>query len=175
MTVTRYGDRFWFGSAGSVTTAHFFNMLWGTGTNVAKNSANLLGTDTGGDSGLVTDNPLRFSRGDRERIAATYDGYYDPREENQIDADWVRDELTAVELRNRPFDLTARPRPVVKLSSYHWPDIRPMQIIELQPDVDRRVSYPRYGSDGSWAGKQLRVLEVEDREDDLIELSVVEA
>jgi len=34
-------------------------------------------------------------------------------------------------------------------------------VIELQSDVDPHVVFPRYGSGGSWAGKTLRVLEVE--------------
>ena len=175
MTIARYGDSFWFGSAGSVTTAHFFNMLWATGTNLATSGARLLGFDVGADSGLVTDNPAQFSRGDRERTAAVYDGYYDPREETQLVADWIRDERTAVQLRDRIFDLNARPRVVVRLTSHRIPDIRPMQVIELDPDFDSHVPYPKFGSDGSWAGKPLRVLEVTDNPDFTTEILAVEA
>ena len=176
MTVARYGDRLWFGSAGSATLAHFFNMLWGTGANLATNCAKVAGY-TAGDSGLVTDNPATYSRGDRERISLTYDGYYDPREENTLTADWIRDEQTAVELRNRTFDLIARPRVVLKFNTHRVADIRRMQVIELQADVDPFVSYPKYGSDGSWAGKPMRVIQLVQRcgPDYFLEVLAVEA
>jgi len=154
--VERYADRFWFSYG---VAASNINMLWGSGTNVATNAAHLLGYDRA-DSGTTRYNPAKYSRGDRERTAATLDGYYDPREETQFTADWIRDEATAVEKRNRHFDLTAKPRVCVPFRAFH-PGVRVMQVIELRSDVDPHVVFPRYGSGGSWAGKTLRVLEVE--------------
>jgi len=159
-THARYGDRFYIGDGdGNVTTNNF---LWGTGANAATSCADVVGSAhadvTGGICPLVHGD---FTRGDRERTAQTLDGYYDPREENQISADWIRDELTAVELRDRIFDLTARPRVQVRFVSRRVPDLRLMQVIEFQNDLDPINPYPGFGSDGSWAGKTFRVLEVE--------------
>jgi hypothetical protein len=169
-TQTRFAGRFWIGGI------FYTTLLWGTGTNAATNAANLLGWPKADVSlGGASDFSATYSRGDRERLAATYDGYYDPKEENIVTADWIRDEASAVMLRDRVFDLNARPRVIAKLASYHIPDIRPMQIIELQGDVDAHVSYVKYGTDGSWVGKPLRVLQVNDRPDDLIEVMAVEA
>jgi hypothetical protein len=153
----RYGDRFWFSYG---VAASNINMLWGSGTNVLTNAAWLLGYERV-DSGVTRNNPATYARGDRERTAEDYQGFYGPREENQITADWIRDETTAVELRNRIFDLTARPRVIVRFSSFRVPDIRRMQVIEFSSDLDGIVAFPKYGSNGSWAGKRFRVLEVE--------------
>jgi hypothetical protein len=35
-----------------------------------------------------------------------------------------------------------------------------MSVIDFQSDLDAVVAYPKYGSDGSWVGKPMRVLEV---------------
>jgi hypothetical protein len=152
-SIARYGDRFWFLSS---TIA---NYLWASGANQATCCADLLGFPRT-DTGFVTTSAATYARGDRERIAATYEGYYGPKEEQPITADWVRDETTAVELRNRIFDLTARPRPQVRFSSFRIPDVRVMSVIDFQSDLDAVVAYPKYGSDGSWVGKPMRVLEV---------------
>jgi hypothetical protein len=167
-TQLRYAGRFWIG--GLIYTS----LDWGTGPNAATNAAYLLGWQRA-DVALASDYSATYVRGDRERLAATYDGYYDPKEENQITADWIRDEASAVQMRDRTFDLNAKPRVAVSLASYHLPDIRPMQVLQLQADVDAHVSYLKYGTDGSWAGKPLRVLQVNDRPDDLIEILAVEA
>jgi hypothetical protein len=155
MTYPRYGDRFWFGTAAT------FEFLWATGASAATNAAALLGYEKV-DSGVLSNHPATYSRGDRERLAATLDGYYDPREENGIVADWIRDELSAVELRNRIFDLTAKPRVEARFATFRLPDVRRMQAIEFQGDVDPFVPYLKFGTDGSWVGKPLRVLEVVD-------------
>jgi hypothetical protein len=155
--VERYGDRFWFSYG---VAASNINMLWLSGTNTATNAAWLLGYEKV-DSGVTRNNPATYSRGDRERTADTYAGYYGPREERQMVADWIRDQTTAVQLRDRIFDLTARPRVVVRFASYRIPDMRRMQVIEFASDLDSVVAYPKYGTNGSWSGKRFRVLEVE--------------
>lgn len=155
----RYGDRFFIAQQ---ETTGAQNLLWGTGANAATNAAYLLGwqkTDVTG--GLLPVSSATYSRGTREATASTYEGYYGPREERQITASWIRDENTAVELRNRLFDLTARPRVVVRFTTFRAPDLRVMQVIQFSSDLDAVVAYPKYGSDGSWAGKPFRVLEVE--------------
>jgi hypothetical protein len=154
----RYGDRFWYGD-GDVAAAK--NYLWATGASAATNAADLLGViraDVAG--GLLPLQHADYLRGNREATASDYQSRYGPREEQQINADWIRDENTAVSLRNRRFDLTARPRVVVRFSSMRCPDIRRMQVISFASDLDAVVAYPKYASDGSWSGKRFRVLEV---------------
>jgi hypothetical protein len=151
--ITRYGSRFWFLSVGT------FNMLWSSGTSAATNAAYLLGYPKT-DSGNTSDNPATYSRGNRETTASSYQSRYGPRQEQQITADWLRDENTAVSLRDRIFDLTARPRVQVRFSTMRAPDLRRMQVIAFSSDMDAVVAYPKYGSDGSWSGKRFRVLEV---------------
>jgi hypothetical protein len=158
--VARYGKRFWFltSAVGGATTS--FNIKWSSGASASTNCAYLLGYART-DSGVTADNPAAYSRGVRESLASTFEGYYGPREERQITAEWIRDENTAVELRDRIFDLTAKPRVVAKFASMRTPDLRRMQVIEFSSDLDTHVAYPKYGSNGSWAGKRFRVLEVE--------------
>jgi len=150
----RYGGRIW------AESSSLCNYLWASGANQSTNCADLLGFPRT-DSGLTTDTSATYSRGDRERNASTYEGYYGPREENQITADWIRDETTAVQLRDRIFDLSGRPRVLVHLKSYRCPDIRRMQVIQFSSDLDAIVPYPKYGTNGSWAGKSFVVLEIE--------------
>lgn len=153
---TRYSDRFWL----CVNEAGICNWKWASGAGAATNCADTMGY-VRTDSGFVNTDLADYSRGSRETIATTYEGYYGPREERQISADWIRDENSAVDLRNRLFDLTAQPRVRVRFSSMRFPDLRRMQVIEFSSDLDAIVPYPKYGSDGSWAGKAFRVLEVE--------------
>jgi hypothetical protein len=158
MEVERYGDRFWFLCGNSATT---INLLWATGASAVTNAAFVFGNDRGANSGNTRNHPCRFARGDRERIADGYQDLYGPRPEEQITADWIREETTAVELRNRLFDLSAQPRVIVRFASFRTPDLRRMQVISFASDLDSVVAYPKYGSDGSWSGKRFRVLEVE--------------
>lgn len=154
----RYGDRFWFGLDQGTT----FNMLFASGANAATNCAHLLGFDKV-DTGFVSnvDDAADYSRGDRERSSDTLQGYYGPREEQQVTADFIRDEGTAVQLRNRIFDMTGTPRVMARFSSFRIPDVRVMNVLDFDSELDSRVAYPKYGSDGSWVGKPIRVLEVE--------------
>jgi hypothetical protein len=158
----RYSNRFWYGDGdfsggGGVPDTY----KWLTGANAATNCADVVGVLRVDVNPASRDVLATFSRGDRERVADTYQTNYGPKEERQITLDWVRDETTAVEFRNRLFDLTATPRVVVRFSSFRVPDLRVMQVISFDADLDQHLSYPKYGSDGSWAGKAFRVLEVE--------------
>jgi hypothetical protein len=40
------------------------------------------------------------------------------------------------------------------------PDVQRMRVIQFDSSLDARRRYPKFGSDGSWQGKCLRVLEV---------------
>jgi hypothetical protein len=154
----RYGDRFFIGD-GDVGTTETYK--WGTGANAATNCADVLGyiraDSTGTTLGLLH---ADYLRGTREVSASTFEGYYDPREELQITADWIRDETSAVMLRNRRFDLMSSPRVICKFATDFMPDVRRMQVVAIDGSVDVKSRFPKYGSDGSWIGKSILVLEV---------------
>ena len=154
----RYGDRFFIGD-GDVTNTKTYK--WGTGANVATNCADVVGfakTDSAGFTFGMTH--ADYQRGSRETIAATFESYYDPREELQVTAEWIRDESSAVQLRNRRFDVGGPPRVVCKLSTNYMPDVRRMQVIPIDSSVDAKAAFSKYGSDGLWTGKAMLVLDV---------------
>jgi hypothetical protein len=156
--VVRYGDRFWYGD-GDVGDTNIYK--WNTGANAATNCADVLGilrtADVTVTIGIAHGD---FIRGDRERDSNTFQGYYDPKEEMQITAEWIRDELSAVMLRNRRFDLMSTPRAGCRFASDFMPDVRRMDIVPIDASVDAMSRFPKYGSDGSWVGKSVLVLEV---------------
>lgn len=154
--IEKYGDRFSLCNKSTATS----NFLWGSGTNVATNCAYLLGYAKA-DTGFTSNNPASYSRGDRERAAEDSASDYGPKAEQVITADWLRDENSATELRNRIFDLNSTPPTFAKIKTLVCPDLQVMRVLQFDSDVDGHVSFPRYGSDGSWGLKAMRVLEVE--------------
>lgn len=153
--IPRYMDCFWFDS-GSATT---MQILWASGANAATNCALLTGSDKV-NTAVDTDQRGKYARGDRERAAAASQVSHGPREELPIAAQWIRKEAVAVQLRNRLFDLRSQPRPPIRLTSTKLWDLQRMRVLELSSDFDSRVAFPGYASDGSWANKRFRVLEV---------------
>ena len=154
MANPRYLDTFDFDNDATV------NYEWASGANVATNAAILLGfakVDTGFGFHVVA----TYSRGNRESQASTAQAQYGPHPASVITADWIRDEVTAVLLRNRRYDLTAKPRMQVRFSSFRCPDLRRFATIQFDPGLDAWVPYTKFGSDGSWRGKAFRVIEVE--------------
>lgn len=156
--VRRYGDRFWLGAPGGSS----FNALWGTGANLATSIGPVLGYAPF-DSGSTTDNPAIYSRGDREHLASNYETVYGPHEEEAFVADFIREENSAVELRNRRFDLKTKPPVLVSFNTHRAIGMRPMVVFDFDADVDPHTSFIGYGTDGSWAGKAIVALEVEQR------------
>ena len=150
----RYGERFWFGATAN------FNMLWSTGANAATSAREVLGFAVA-DSGSTQDNPGTYLRGNRTDLAATLRGYYGPRPELNFPAEFIRDEESACQLRNRIWDIGSSPRVVVRFSTFRMPDVRRMQTFSFDSSMDSHVAYPKYGSDGSWNNKVMRVLQVE--------------
>lgn len=156
--LTRYSSRFFLGD-GDVTNTTTYK--WASGANQATNCADVLGFIRVDGSGFtIGQNHADYQRGSRETIAASYEGFYDPREELAVTAEWIRDELSAVELRNRRFDVGGLPRVVCKFATHYMPDVRRMQVIPIDSTVDAKASFSKYGSNGLWTGKSMLVLDV---------------
>jgi hypothetical protein len=156
--IARYGDRF-FLCDGDVTNTSTY--LWLTGANQATNCAEVVGYARADSVGITIGiTHADYQRGSRETSAATFESYYDPREELQITAEWIRDETSAVQLRNRRFDVGGTQRTVCKFATHYMPDVRRMQVIPIDSTVDAKASFSKYGSDGLWAGKSMLVLDV---------------
>ena len=151
-----YTDRFAF--TAQETRANF-GLLFSTGASAATDCADAIGY-TATDLLTINRAMADYSRGARESLASDNLTRYGPRPARSIQAEWIRDETTAVELRNRIFDLTARPRAVVRFRTFRCPDLRLMQTIEFSSDIDAYIPFISYGSNGSWAGKVFRVIEV---------------
>lgn len=136
---------------------------WGTGSNAANNCAFEMGFDksdiTFGASswGVYSIYPREM----RETIAAASEARYGPKLPGTFIADWVRDENSALMLRNGLFDFTNYPRVTIRAATHVCPDLQRFRILGFGASVDQIVPFPKLGSDGSWAGKRMRVLEVE--------------
>lgn len=151
-----YADRFHFCNQNAKT----FNLKFATGASTANNCAALLGYPLA-DTGAVFNSVASYQRGDRERAAEDSASDYGPKAEQVITADWIRDENSAVELRNRIFDLNSTPPTFAKIKTLRMPDLQIMRVVRFSDDIDEHVSFPRYGSDGSWGNKAMRAIEVE--------------
>lgn len=151
-----YADRFHFCNQNAKT----FNLKFLTGASTATNIAGLLGFPVA-DTGVVFNAVATYSRGQRESLAATSATNYGPKAEQVITADWIRDENSAVQLRDRIFDMNSTPRAFVKVRSLRTPDLQVMRVVGLDADIDAMVPFARYGSDGSNALKAMQVIEVE--------------
>lgn len=150
-----YADRFW---VRTQTTAQL-SLRFSTGTNVATCCRDLLGyltadTSTGGN------HVSTYARGDREATCAASQGLYGPRADTVITADWIRDENSAQQRRDREFDFGSAPRVRLRARSPFLQDLQAMRVLSIHSDMDTRRPYPKYGTDGSWANKPMRVLRV---------------
>ena len=150
-----YADRFW---VRTQTTAQL-SLKFSTGANVATCCRDLLGftiTDTAESGNHVA----TYARGQRETTCATSQSLYGPRGDSILTADWIKDENSAQQRRDREFDFGSAPRVRLVARTHFAPDLQVMRVIGISDDMDSRRAYPKYGSDGSWAGKPLRVLSV---------------
>lgn len=155
-THAAYSERFWFTGNGVG-----ISFLFATGANLSRSCGPLVGMPQV-DTTSATPGFLRwsatYSRSDRETRAAALRTEHGVTGSLSIVADWVRDENTAVSLRNRTWDHVAEPPQEISFSTAYMPDLRRLQTFAVHSEMDARVAFPRYGSDGSWAGKVLRCL-----------------
>jgi hypothetical protein len=151
----RYADRFYFVSGTTIT------LLWSSGANAATGAGPLLGWNADQSVSAVVDYPYAtYARGQRETTCAASQNLYGPRGDSIITADWIKNEASAQQRRDREFDFGSAPRVRLVARTHFAPDLQVMRVIGISSDMDSRRAYPKYGSDGSWAGKPLRVLSV---------------
>lgn len=151
----RYADRFYFVSGTTIT------LKWSSGANAATGAGPLLGWNADQNVSAVVDYPYAtYARGQRETTCATSQSLYGPRADAILTADWIKDEASAQQRRDREFDFGSAPRVQLVARTHCAPDLQVMRVIGISSDMDSRRAYPKYGTDGSWAGKPLRVLSV---------------
>lgn len=149
----RYADRFYF-VAGTTITLQF-----SSGANASVGVGPLLGWATDQNVSAVVDYPYAtYARGDREATCAASQSLYGPRADSIITADWIRDEASAQQRRDREFDYGSAPRVRLRARSPFLADLQVMRVLDVSSDMDERRPYPKYGTDGSWANKPMRVL-----------------
>jgi len=151
-----YADRFWMNSEPTAT----FQLLALTGANVAATCFGALGYDAADDT-LGNQHHARLARGYGESEVADNVALNGPHEDDVFDADWIRDEITAQNWRDRRRAFVGSPRKTIRFRTHVCPDMQRMRVIDFDASVDSRLPYGEFGSDGSWAGKAFRVLEVE--------------
>lgn len=151
-----YADRFWMNSEPTAT----FQLLALTGANVAATCFGALGYDAADDT-LGNQHHARLARGYGESEVADNVALNGPHEDDVFDADWIRDEITAQNWRDRRRAFVGSPRKTIRFRTTACPDMQRMRVIDFDASVDARLPYGEFGSDGSWAGKAFRVLEVE--------------
>ena len=78
-----------------------------------------------------------------------------------VDGRAIYDTATGVELRNRMVGVLGPNRPIVRFPSDVLGDMRIGDVFEMHSDMNTVRPYSRAGSDGSWASKRFRVLEVQ--------------
>lgn len=157
----RYLEHFWwqvvdttaFGGHATIT------LKWGTGTHTATNCALDVGFARA-DGSASADQSASYGRGLREIVAASALSDYGPHEPDQFVASAVNDEETAVRIRNRRFDLRTIDRVIVVFRTTFAPDLQRLRHIQFDASLDAHRAFPRYGSDGSWAGKVFKVISV---------------
>lgn len=153
--VACYADRFW---VRTQTTAQL-SLKFASGANVATCCGNLLGF-TVADTAEATNHVATYARGQRETTCSTSQSLYGPRADSTITADWIRDENSAQQRRDREFDYGSAPRVRLRARSPFMADLQVMRVLSVSSDMDSRRPYPKYGTDGSWENKPMRVTKV---------------
>lgn len=138
-------------------------ILWGTGANVATNCAFELGFDKADITfGVISFGVYGlYPREMRELIASESEADYGPKLPGTMVADWVHDEDSALMLRNGGFDFTNVPRVTLRAIVHVCPDLQRFRVLGLGASCNAIAPYPKFGADGSWRNKPLRVREVE--------------
>jgi hypothetical protein len=152
----RYAERFWVNSNdGSEVT-----FLFATGTSAATCCYGLFGYLPTDSSPSLSERVAPYRRNNREALLSTAETTWGERESLSVAADYIRAETVAVVLRDRLADLLRNPPMRVSFATHRCPDLQRGRVLPFAADVDDLAPYAGYGSDGSWAGKSLRVVEV---------------
>lgn len=157
----RFQERFWFqildtAAGGGHST---ITLLWGTGSHVGTSLGHEMGFQYA-DGSALWNRSADYTRSTRETSAASALAMYGPCDPDMVQATYINDESTAVRVRNRRFDLRVLDRVIVVFTTTMAPDLQRHRLIQFDASIDAYVAFPRYGSDGSWAGKVFRVVGV---------------
>lgn len=125
-------------------------------------------TNTYGDQLYVTPDGSRVYSGSAfttdaslEALAGISDGLYGTKE-LVVSLKMVVDPATASSILSRLVGLRALPRIRVRFRTFvNAYDLNRGHVIGFDADWDSRLRYPRFGSDGTWAGKLFRVVSVQ--------------
>jgi hypothetical protein len=98
-------------------------------------------------------------KGTREQKLDAAATAYGHNRELVVEGRAIYDTDTARELRNRLVDLLSEPRVRVRMRTARMPDLERGRLVQFA-DLDDWMKYPKQGSNGLWAGKSFRVLEV---------------
>ena len=125
-------------------------------------------TNTYGDQLYVTPTGSRVYSGGAfttssslQTLCSTSQGLYGTKE-LVVSLKMVVDPATASSVLSRLVGLRALPRIRVKFRTFvNAYDLNRGHVIGFSADWDSRLKYPRFGSDGTWAGKLFRVVSVQ--------------
>lgn len=154
----RYNEHYWINStqASAVFAPDLTVLDWASGAHTGSNCAAELGWDVSDVAAGVAPH----ARGMREPTAAALLALNGARDPDSVTLDMVNDEATAARIRNRRFDLRGTERTIVTFGTLWAPDLQRLRVIDFDSTLDAHKAFPRYGSDGSWAGKSFLVLSV---------------
>lgn len=145
------------------------DLLWASGTNgtlsaTVRSAHEVCGFDGSYDRNAqgatrhwMSDTP----KGAREKQLRTAGAVYGFTRPLTIEARAIYETDTARELRNRLVDILKAPPVMVPLRVVGCPDMQLGRVFQLHADVDEFAPYAAEGTDGSWVGKKLMALEVE--------------
>lgn len=150
------GETFRFARAGA------FALTPATGPNASTSAHGLFGflgvTDTSGAKIYCAD----FRRGYRERQIAAGPAGARGLPPKTITLPWINDARAATDLRDLMISHEAEAPIQIRFATSQMPDLERGMVFESDEDLDTLLKFPRFGSDGTWANKTWRTLEVRD-------------
>jgi hypothetical protein len=150
------GETFRFARAGA------FALTPATGPNTSTSAHGLFGflgvTDTSGAKIYCAD----FRRGYRERQIAAGPAGARGLPPKTITLPWINDARAATDLRDLMISHEAEAPIQIRFATSQMPDLERGMVFESDEDLDTLLKFPRFGSDGTWANKTWRTLEVRD-------------
>jgi hypothetical protein len=155
----RYYGRFWI-----VCRTGTISLLWKTGASATTNASLTLGWSRAADVATFTNATATFQVGNREVRCAASVASDGARGEQTFEAEYVRTEGAATDLRNRLTDFSLAPQPPIEIACFGFPDAQPMRIFETDEALGELIAFAIYGQPGtagSWAGRKFRMQEVE--------------
>ncbi len=135
-------------------------------------------TNTYGDQLYVTPTASRVYSGSfgtdasLEALCAISEAAYGAKE-SVLSLQMVVDPATASDILARHVGLRALPRIRVRFRTFvNAYDLNRGHVIQFAADWDSRIRFPRFGSDGTWAGKLFRVVSVQRLKESPVEYGV---